>query len=180
MTRTSAALTLAAVMLSDLCAASAEGPVHIRSVLDITLPQPELSALCGFVVLRHIDGATDVELFLNDDGTPFHEIDTSPSLRNTYFSPDTGKAVSYPGTGSAMTDYFPDGTAVVTLDGFLRRVQVPGGAPLLIEVGRVVFSAHVVGTSPDGVPLTGGPFEVLFDAGVMRGSVLAACEALSP
>jgi hypothetical protein len=119
-------------------------------------------------------------LFLNDEGNPVYEIDTSPNWRNTYFSPDTGKSVSDPGTGSLMSVYSPDGKAVVTVDGLFTLVHVPGREPLLIDLGRFMFTAEVVGIDANGVPLTDPPVEVLFDSSATRGSVLAACEALAP
>ena len=129
-------------------------PLLVRKFVDLTLPQPQLSAFCGFTVYRRIDGFVDAALFFDEQGNPLREIDTSPRLRNTFFSPDTGNSVSYPGTGTAITDYYPDYSAVVTLDGFLTLVQVPGSGPLLLTVGRLVFTADVVGTNEDGLPVT--------------------------
>ena len=173
-------LMLAVIAASDLSTAKAQEPVHIRSVLDLTLPQPALSAFCGFTVVRHIVGLAEVRLFMNAEGSPVYEIDTSTNWRNTYVSPDTGKSVSYPGTGSVTSVYSPDGKAVVAVEGLMTLVHLPGREPLLIDLGRFIFSAEVVGIDANRVPLTGPPVEVLFDSTATRGAVLAACEALAP
>jgi len=160
--------------------AKAEEPILIRSVVDITVPQTGLSALCGFMVYRRLEGLVDAVLFLDDTGNPAHEIDTSPSLRYTFFAPETGKSVSYPGTGSLITDYHPDGTAIASVNGHLTLVHVPGGGPLLLDVGRFVFTAEIVGTNSDGLPVIGPPIDILFESGIHLGSVLGACQALAP
>ena len=175
-----AALALVSLGLVRPETAIADGPLQFRSFVDITLAQPGLSALCAFSVYRRIVGTVTATLFLDDGGNPVHEIDTSPSLRNTYFSPDTGKSLSFPGTGTLMTDYYSNGTAVASVDGMLTLVQVPGGGPLLLNVGRIVFTADIVGTNADGVPVIGPPKQTLFEAGVDHGSVLGACQALAP
>ena len=170
---------VAIVVASSGVAAGSE-PLRIRSWIDITVPQPALSALCGFAVLRRIEGRTDVRLFLDAQGAPQHEIDSSPALVNTYFATATGKSISYPGTGTLITDYYSDGTALASVDGLLTVVHVPGDSPLFINVGRLVFTADVVGVNPDGVPLIGVPKEILFEGGVDHGNVLGACAALAP
>jgi hypothetical protein len=104
---------------------------------------------------------------------------SKPSLQITFFAPDTGNSVSFPGTGSAMTDYNDD-TAIVALDGFLTFIRQPGEKPLVISVGRLVFTVDVIGTTSDGFPITGSPDEILFESGVQYGSITAACEALAP
>jgi hypothetical protein len=152
----------------------------IRTYVDITVSQSGLSALCGFTVYRRVEGLVDVVLFLDDEGNPLHEIDTSPSLRYTFFSSETGKSVSYPGTGTLITDYSTGGMAVASVDGHLTLVHASGSAPRLINVGRVVFTAEVIGVNADGVPVIGPPIDVLFEAGIDHGSVLGACQALAP
>jgi hypothetical protein len=176
--RTPATLAVILLALGGSTAANAQ-PLLVRKFVDLTLPQPGLSALCGFTVYRRIEGFVDAALFFDDEGNPVREIDTSPSLRNTFFAPETNKSVSYPGTGTAVTEYYPDLSAVVTLDGFLTFVHVPGSGPLLISVGRIVFTADVVGTNADGLPVTGSPTAILFESGIDDGSALGACQALA-
>ncbi len=89
------------------------------------------------------------------------------------------KSVSYPGTGTLMTDYYADGRAVATVAGHLTFVQ-SAARPLLIGVGLLVFRTVVVDTTPDGLPVIGPPMEILFEAGVDRGGLLAACQAIAP
>jgi hypothetical protein len=175
---TSTAVAIVLLALAGPTTANAE-PLLVRKFVDLTLPQPGLSALCGFTVYRRIEGFVDAALFFDDQGNPVREIDTSPSLRYTYFAPEIGKSVSFPGTGAAITEYYPDRSAVVTLDGFLTLVHVPGGEPLLISVGRIVFTADAVGTNADGLPVTGPPTAFLFERGIDDGSILGACRALS-
>lgn len=160
-------------------AAGASEPLLLRRFVDFTVVQDGLSALCGFPVFRRTEGFVDVALFVDAAGNPVREIDTSPSLRITFFAPDTGKSVSFPGTGAATTDYQPEQTAIVALDGFLTLIQRLG-KPLLINVGRLVFSADVIGTNSDGLPVTGPPKEILFESGVEFGSIVGACQALAP
>ena len=175
-----AAIVVTVSALGSSAAITATEPLHVRRVLDFTFEESGLSALCGFAVYRHIEGLADATLFIDDAGNPLHEIDTSPTLRHTFFAPESGKSISYPGTGVLLTDYYPNGTAVATVDGHLTLVHVPGGKPLLIDVGRLVFSANVIRIDPDGLPVIGLPVEILFEAGVVHGSVLGACEALAP
>ena len=80
---------------------------------------------------------------------------------------------------NAITNYGLDRTAVVTLDGSLTFVQAPGTGPLLISVGRIVFTADVLGTNEDGLPVTGPPTGILFESGINYGSILGACQALA-
>ena len=181
MTRPTTLMIAVLVALSTSAVTTvADEPLLIRSLVDITVPQPGLSALCGFKVYRRVEGLVDVALFLDDEGKPLHEIDTSPSLRYTFFSSETGKSVSYPGTGTLITDYYQDGMAVASVDGHLALVHASGGAPLLINVGRLVFTAEVIGVNADGVPVIGPPIDVLFEAGIDHGSILGACQALAP
>ena len=183
MTRQSVARATTVVILMAFTTADttrANVPILIRSFVDMTVPQPGLSVLCGFAVLRRIEGRTDVRLFVDAHGAPEHEIDTSPALVNTFFAPATGKSISYPGTGTLITDYYSDGTALASVDGLLTMAHVAGVAPMFVNVGRLVFTADVVGVNPDGVPLIGVPKEILFEGGVNHGSVLGACAALAP
>jgi hypothetical protein len=177
--RTAAATIALTVNLIATPTRAAE-PLQFRTVVDLTLAEPELSSLCGFAVYRHLEGKVNATLFLDEGGVPVREIDTSPSLRYTFFSPDTGKSVSYPGTGTLMTDYYADGTAVATVAGHLTFVQPGGTRPLLINVGLFVFRTVVIDTTPDGLPVIGAPMDVLFETGVDHGSVLGACQALAP
>jgi hypothetical protein len=174
------AIVVTAAVLGNPTTITAAELLHVRSVVDLTFAEPGLTALCGFDVYRNIAGMVDAILFLDDDGDPLREIDTSPSLRYTFLAPASGKFISYPGTGTLLTDYYPDGTAVATVDGHLTFGHVPGAEPLLINVGRLMFTADVVGTSADGLPVIGPPIDILFEAGVDHGSVLGACEALAP
>lgn len=160
-------------------ASASDGPLLVRKAVDLTIPQPGLSAVCGFTVYRRIEGLVDAALFFDDQGNPLREVDTSPSLRITFLAPETGRSVSYPGTGTAITNYGLDRTAVVTLDGSLTFVQAPGTGPLLISVGRIVFTADVLGTNEDGLPVTGPPTGILFESGINYGSILGACQALA-
>jgi len=160
--------------------ARADAPLHLRFVVDFTTHSSALSALCGFDVFRRLTGPVDITLFSNDDGEPVREIDTSPSAQVTYFAPATGKAVTFPARSTFITDYFPDGTAIATADGALTLVHVPAeGAPLLINNGRIVFTAVVIGTV-GGVPVISDPIQILFVSGADRGSALEACAALAP
>ncbi len=155
----------------------ANQPVHVRSEIDLTVDQVFYTQACGFPVEWHIDGPIHATLFLDGEGNPVHEIDTTPSLRNTYVAPSTGKSVTYPGTGSLITDYFPDGTAIASLNGNVLRVHVPGGGPALMSTGRIVFAAVVTGTNPDGLPII--EFTGLISAvGVDHASDQAVCQAL--
>jgi hypothetical protein len=179
-TTSAAVMTFSVALCTSAAKTTADEPRLIRSYVDITVPQPGLSALCGFAVYRRVEGLVDVALFVDDEGNPLHEIDTSPSLRYTFLSPETGNSVSYPGTGTLITDYDPDGTAVASADGHLTFVHVPGSAPMFIDVGRLVFTAEVTGVNADGVPVIGPPIDVLFEAGVDHGTVLGACQTLAP
>jgi len=174
------AIVATAAVLANPTTITAADLLHVRSVIDLTFAEPGLTALCGFDVYRNVAGMVDAKLILDDDGGPLREIDTSPSLRYTFLAPDSGKFISYPGTGTLLTDYYPDGTAVATVDGHLTFVHAPGAKPLLINVGRLMFTADVVGSNADGLPVIGPPIDVLFEAGVDHGSVLGACEALAP
>ena len=174
-----ASIAIVVALCTSAVTATADEPLLIRKYVDITVLQPGLSALCGFTVYRRVEGLVDAALFLDDQGNAVHEIDTSPSLRYTFFAPETGESVSYPGTGTLITDYYPDGTAVATSHGHLTLVHMPGTGPLLISVGRLVFTAEVIDVI-DGIPVIGPPIDVLFEAGVDHGSILQACQALAP
>ena len=183
MTRHPAAEMMIGVGLLGLASAggvTADAPLHLRRFVDFTTHRPELSELCGFDVYRRLEGPVDITLFSNDEGDPLHEIDTSPSAVVTYFAPVTGRSVSFPGTGTLNTDYYPDGTAIASVDGILTLVHVPAsGSPLLINNGRLVFTAVVTGTA-DGVPIISDPIEILFVSGATKGNALEACRSLGP
>jgi len=72
-----------AILLLALAASkdATAGPLLVRHYVDLTLPQPGLSALCGFNILRRIEGFVDTALFFDDQGNPAREIDTSPTTR---------------------------------------------------------------------------------------------------
>ena len=53
----------------------------------MTVPQPGLSALCGFTVYRRVEGLVDVALFLDDEGNPLYaDLTPRPVCDNTFFS----------------------------------------------------------------------------------------------
>src|SRR5262249_32900425 len=175
-----AALVVGLLAAAGSTTVTATSPLLVRRFVDFTVPQPGLSALCGFTVYRHVEGFVDAALFVAALGDPVREVATSPSLRITFLSPDTGTSVSFPGTGAAITEFGPNGAATVALDGFLALIREQGSAPLLLSVGRLVFTAEVIGTSSDGLPVTGPPQTLLFESGAEFGSITGVCRALAP
>jgi hypothetical protein len=133
-----ALLLAVAAALAVPAATAASGPLHFREdVGPITVPRPGISAFCGFAVFTTFQGMSDVTLFLDSNGNPVREIDTSPSFTITFFAPSTGKSFSYPGAGTLESDYSPDlTTAVVTFTGLTQIIHLPGQEPFRIVAGR--------------------------------------------
>src|SRR5262245_27875335 len=95
MTKNIGVLVLVFAAFATPVRAAAGEPLHVFTRVDFTLLSPVVSAVCGFPIMQHLDGNVNATLFLDELGNPVHEIDTSPSLRNTFFSPVTGKSVSF-------------------------------------------------------------------------------------
>jgi hypothetical protein len=85
--------------------------------------------------------------------------------------------VSFPLSLNAVADYAPDGSAVVQFSGVFIDIHTAGGAPLLIDVGRAVWSARIAEIQPTGVPVW-ELIDLLAKSGTTQGSFADICLAL--
>lgn len=157
---------------------TANPPTRLTFTLDETFPAVGTSAACGFDVFVHLEGIGAAQLFYDRNGALIREIDTSPSLKTTFFAPSTGKSFTYPAGGSFVQDYV-NGTAigsplVATLTGYIGGTG--SSAP---NAGRIVFEAVVIDVGPEGIPVVDLVSEIASSGHFNENTAAARCATLS-
>jgi hypothetical protein len=171
-------LTFASVALLGAGAATSTPPIHATATfVDVTFPDPVLSAACGTTVYITLDGTIKGTLFRDKSGNIVGEIDTQPGLRLTY-SNDAGGSISFPWALVSHTDY-SNGAAV----GSLATVTLTGNAGSFTGFvgpgnGRIVLSGVVFAVDDNGVPLTAFT-DLVSISGNFRSQTTAICGALA-
>lgn len=175
------AVTLCLGLIAALVVSStgtATPPARFTFAVDETFPATFTSAVCGFDVFVHLEGTGAALLFYDQSGALVRELDTSPSLKTTFFAPATGKSFTYPAGGSFVQEYV-NGTAVgstlvATLTGFIG-----GTGSTAPNAGRIVSEGVVVGIGPEGIPVVDLVSEISASGHFNEGTAAARCAALS-
>lgn len=143
-------------MVAALTTASAQAtpPSHFSEARNISFQLGYYTDLCGFPVFQSVVGTINTTLFYDRSGSIVSEVDTQPGATLSFSSPTSGKSLSWPFGNMLRTEY-TNGAAIgsdAISYGSGLSIKVPG---VSADSGRVVFSAVVVDTTPDGVPLVG-------------------------
>jgi hypothetical protein len=170
-----AGLALALGLPAGTLAASA--PLVVHDEIDLTVPLPLLTSLCGFDVYSHLEGSVTSVVHYDVDGNPDSEV-TTGLVKRTFFSLTTGKSVTFPLPLTSIVDYAPDGSAVAMDAGTFINVHVAGQPPLRFVAGRDLYTAVIVGLTTEGVPII-EPIDLLASSGTERGNILGICTALA-
>jgi hypothetical protein len=180
---TAAGLVLVS-MTAALTTASAQAtpPSHFSEPVNFSFPLDYYTDLCGFPVIRTLDGTLNTTLRFDRSGNIVSEIDTQPGTTVTFSSPTSGKSLSWPYADLLRTDY-TNGAALgsdATSYGSGLGIKVPG-VPAA-DSGRIVFDAVVVDSTPYGVPIVAfeGVISVQGHASDADAVDAAVCAALAP
>ena len=149
--RIGAALVAMAAALTT-ASAQATPPSHFSEPVDFSFQLNYYTNLCGFPVFQSLVGTINTTLRYDKAGNVVSEIDTQPGATLTFSSPT--KSLSWPFATMVRTDYTNGGAvgSEATAYGSGLSIKAPGASA---DGGRVVFSAVVVATTPDGVPIVG-------------------------
>ena len=151
---------------------AAETPVQFKSHIDVVLPEPGLSAACGFQIAVHLQGTDQVAVYFDKNGALSKVIETTPGFFHTFVNVVTGKSYTTVTPASVRITVQKDGTMLYELDGLVGKIIV-AGQPISVRAGRTVWRAQIVG--PGDIEPIGGS---IFDAGPSDPPVPALCEAL--
>jgi hypothetical protein len=176
--RLALALGAAVALAIPSSVVAAAPPIVVHDAIDFTIPRQLLTAACGYPVFARFVGTVNVVVQYDADGNPDSEVDAG-QVTETIFAPSTGRSVSFPLILNAVADYAPDGSAIVQFSGVFIDIHSAGGAPHRIDVGREVWSAHIVDIRPDGVPVWELD-ELLSKSGTTQGNFADTCLALDP
>jgi hypothetical protein len=129
-------------------------PQHFHQQLNLSVPDDELSAACGFDVIVVLAGNANTTLFYDQSGTLVREIDTFPATTFAFTAPSTGQSIVSRQPFPVITDYTGGGAvgtlAVSRATGLVLMLQ-----PGVMFTGRQVFEAVVVDHTPEGIPILG-------------------------
>jgi hypothetical protein len=121
--------------------------------IDDTFFAPGTSAFCGFAVFRTDKGTVNVSLYYANDGTLRREDDSAVNLTTTWFSPTTGKSVTYGAPATLHTEY-PEG-AFIGAPAKLRLTGLQSKLPgLPAQAGLQSGTGVVIDIDSGGIPVT--------------------------
>lgn len=86
-----AILVASVASLSFASAAAAGPPLQFRSHVDAVLPEPGLSAACGFAIAVHLQGTDHLAVFFDRNGALSAVIETTPGFTHTFINVATGQ-----------------------------------------------------------------------------------------
>lgn len=161
--------------------AMAAAPKSVRTAVDFSIQDPQLTAECGVPVDFFNVGTFDSKLFFDSSGAIVKEIDNYPNDKVGWRSPSTGRTVQFTNAAQLITEY-PNGAslgapATVTATGTFEKI--PGFSA---GAGRTVFSAYVLTFTTDGVPIIAFDGIILSSSGHANdpsGYDAAICRALT-
>jgi hypothetical protein len=162
---------VALVVVTGVAAASP--PLQFRSHVDVVIPEPGLSAACGFTLVAHLEGTDHLAVWFDDSGAPTKIIETTPGFVHTFVNVATGATYTSNTPASLHITLQADGTILFAVDGLIGHILV-GGEPASVNAGRNVWQAAFVG--PGEIEPVGPP---IFEAGPKSPPVPALCAALS-
>jgi hypothetical protein len=164
--------TLGAVLVLTSLAAGpalgAAGPAFTRLAIDDTRFFPAGSR-CAFDVVGHRTGSVTIKDWFDADGALARETFTWADGKIEYTNPVNGRSITTILAGPQIVDFYPDGTALVTVPGNDQAAVVPG---LGFVAGRTGLSKTVVDLS------TGEVLDVLLEAGHQTSPFPAGCVGL--
>ncbi len=152
--------------------AGAETPQHFRSHIDVVLPEPGLSAACGFPISVRLHGTDQVSVYFDKNGALSKVIETTPGFFHTFTNVGKGTSYTTVSPASVHISVQADGTMLYALDGLLGHIIV-AGQPISVRAGRTVWRAQFVG--PGDIEPIGEP---IVQAGPSDPPAPALCEAL--
>ena len=126
-------------------------PQHFHQQFNLSIPDDELSAACGFDVVVVFAGNVNTTLFYDQSGALVRSTVTGPTFTQSFTAPSTGKSIVSRSPFPVITDYTGGGAvgtaAVARATGLVFKLQ-----PGVMFTGRQVFDAVVEGQSPEGIP----------------------------
>ncbi|HEV8278821.1 MAG TPA: hypothetical protein VGQ26_24430, partial [Streptosporangiaceae bacterium] len=124
--------------------ARATPPQHFHQQINLSFPNDELSAACGFDVVVVLAGNTNTTLFYDQSGALVRSTVTGPAFTQSFTAPSTGKSIVSRQPFPVITEYTGGGavgTPVVSRATGLVFMFQPG----VMFTGRQVFEGVVTG-----------------------------------
>lgn len=155
-------------------------PQHFHQQINLSFPDDELSAACGFDVVVVLAGNANTTLSYDQSGALVRSTVTGPGFTQSFTAPSTGKSIVSRQPFPVITDYTGGGAvgtlAVARATGLVFMFQ-----PGVMFTGRQVFEAVVVGhTDPEGIPIFGPPTLISQSGNFFSGDLVPLiCAALS-
>jgi len=129
-------------------------PQHFHQQFNLSVPDEELSAACGFDVIVVLAGNANTTLFYDQSGALVRSTVTGPTFTQSFTAPSTGKSIVSRQPFPVITDYTSGGAvgtpAVARATGLVFMLQ-----PGVMFTGRQVFEAVVIDHTPEGIPILG-------------------------
>jgi len=127
-------------------------PQHFHQQFNLSVPDPDLSAACGFDVVFVFAGNTNTTLFFDQSGALVRSTVTGPGFTASFTAPSTGKSIVSRQPFPVHTDYTGGGAvgtlAVARATGLVFMLQ-----PGVMFTGRQVLEGVVGGHTPEGIPI---------------------------
>jgi len=165
--------------LLEATPAWATPPQHFRQQFNLSVPDDELSAACGFDVVVVFAGNVNTTLFYDQSGALVRSTVTGPTFTQSFTAPSTGKSIVSRSPFPVITDYTGGGAvgtpAVSRATGLVFMFQ-----PGVMFTGRQVFEAVVVDHTPEGIPIFGDASLISQSGNFFSGDLVPLiCAALS-
>jgi hypothetical protein len=127
-------------------------PQHFHQQFNLSFPDDELSAACGFDVVVVLGGNANTTLFYDQSGALVRSTFTFPAGTLSFTAPSTGKSIVSRSPFPVITDYTGGGAvgtlAVARATGLVFMLQ-----PGVMLTGRTVFEVVVTGHTDEGIPI---------------------------
>jgi hypothetical protein len=154
-------------------------PQHFHQQINLSIPDDELSAACGFDVVDVFAGNANTTLFYDQSGALVRSTVTGPTFTQSFTAPSTGKSIVSRSPFPVITDYTGGGAvgtpAVARATGLVFKLQ-----PGVMFTGRQVFEAVVVDHTPEGIPILGAHNLISQSGNFFSGDITPLiCAALS-
>jgi hypothetical protein len=154
-------------------------PQHFHQQINLSFPNDELSAACGFDVVVVFAGNANTTLFYDQSGALVRSTVTGPTFTQSFTAPSTGKSIVSASPFPVITDY-TGGGAVGTLAVSRATGLVFMFQPGVMFTGRQVFEAVIVGHTDEGIPIPGPPTLISQSGNFFSGDLVPLiCAALS-
>jgi hypothetical protein len=151
-------------------------PIVVHRDIDVTVQLPLLTNACGYPVFSRFEGTVTIVVQYDSAGRPDTEVD-SGVVQRTLFAPSTGGSLSWPTHLNSFADYEPDGSGISSVTGLATNAHSPGGAPLLFDGGREVWTVQIAFIDDEGVPIVDF-IDLLSKSGNSQGAIQDICAGL--